>query len=162
MSEETKGTETAEKEKAAAKAKGNDEAYYLGKYPNTGLIVGSLVIVSRDSGKDDPTPKVGDTLPSGYVITDEDHAEWDRIVPKGTKRLLLRECQDSGTPFWVATSDVHQTMFGPSVRKAKQRAKARDGRKARNTALKAEVEQLRAQVAELAGEAEAEAEAMSA
>lgn len=167
MSEGTEGTVAeATEEKKVVKAKGNDEAYYLGKYPNTGLVEGSMVTVSRDSGKDDPTPQVGDELACGHEITAEDEAEWARVVPKGTKRLLLRKCQDSDAMFWVATSDVHQTVFAPDVRKAKQREKAREGRKNRSAALKAENQQLKAQLAELTaapaeGETE-EAEALSA
>ena len=68
---------------------------------------------------------------------------------------MLRESEETGDLFWLATSDIWQTRYSPAVRKAKQRAKAREGRKARNATLKAENEQLKEQVAEMAAEAEA-------
>ena len=130
----------------------NGEEYFIEKYAGMGLVQGSLVIVDKDIMH---VPQVGEKLPCGYTVTEADVETFNRIVPKGVKQVMLRECQETGDMFWLATSDIWQTRYSPAVRKAKQREKAREGRKARNATLKAENEQLKAQVAEMAAEAQA-------
>ena len=139
-------------EKKEPKRKGKGEDYYLETYPGTGLVEGSLVDIEHDE-----MPEAGDILESGHEVTDADRSQFERIVPKGQKALMQRECSETGETFWLATSDVHQCRFSVEVRakKAKEKSKAR--RATKRADEKAELKALRKENATLKGEEETEA-----
>ncbi len=126
------------------KVKGKSEDYYLEEYADTGLVEGTLILV-------DPTemPSVGDELPNGEEITEEDLVEMRRIVTKTPKKLMQRECADSGEVFWLATSDIHQCRYAPSVREVKRKEKAKAKRKAKRDTEKQRIAELEAENEEL-------------
>ena len=138
-------TDAAKKE---PKMKGKSEAYYLETHADTGLVEGSLIQVEHD----EIDSMLGETLPCGHEIDESDLVEFKRIVPKGEKRLMQRECLETGDLFFLATSDIHQCRFSPTVRaeKAKEKSKAR--RSEKRKAEKAELKALRRENATLKGE----------
>ena len=60
------------------------------------------------------------------------------------KQVVDRECDATGELYTLATSDLHQTHFTPSERPNQRKIKAA----ARRAAKKAELEQLKAKVAQ--------------
>ncbi len=58
--------------------------------------------------------------------------------------MVDRECDATGELYTLATSDLHQTHFAPSERPAQRKIKAAQ----RRAAKKAELEKLKAQVAQ--------------
>ena len=125
--------------------KSKSEEYYMDKYPSTGLISGSTLKVEAGVNQ------VGKELKNGHIVTEADQAEISRIVPKGEKVIMQRQCESTGEPFWLATSDVHQTRFSPAVRETKKKEKARERRKTRSSNLATENEELKARLEELEG-----------
>ena len=122
------------------KVKGKTEEFYLDNYPGTGLVEGSLTHVSADEIED----MLGEEI-AGVEVDADRMAELQRIVPKGEKRVMLRECAESGGTFFVATSDIHQCRYAPAVRAEKAKAKSAERRKARRVAEKAELKALRSE-----------------
>ena len=142
--------------KKEPKMKGKSEAYYLETHVDTGLVEGSLIQVEHD----EIDAMLGETLECGHEISESDLVEFKRIVPKGEKRLMLRECQDTGDVFFLATSDIHQCRFSPTVRAAKAKEKSKARRSEKRKAEKEELKQLRRENATLKGDsAPAETEA---
>ena len=128
-------------------AKQKNEEEIRAQYPD--VVEGSLTHVK----KEEIESMLGQEI-AGREIDEQAIASLKRIVPKGEKRVVLRPCAETGELFFCATSDLHQSVHSPKVRKDKQRAKAKERKKARNATLKAENEQLRAELGSMEQEAE--------